>query len=341
MRTKCTPGGRYGRMLIVATVLCVAVPTLAPVAKATFPGKNGRVAFSYGGHFPSGCGAPVIMTINPNDKAIRTLTDCGDLADPIELAPDWAPKGRRILFTRDYGSAARIEVMKADGSREHEVPLRRLPPGTPQRSDAYVSDASYSPDGKHFVYTRYFARNGDNARSELWVAAIDGSGDRRLQRAGRVPHWSPNGRLIAYTSPEVPGDSAASDIGTWVINPRTGRRVRIARRPVQLLDWSPDSRRLLYLGPNRLLVMRANGSGRRRLPSIPLVAYLGDASFSPNGRRIAVSGTRRYRDGEQQHAIWTMTVGGTQRRQIYAGVRVIDLDWGPPSGLSWQARSNR
>jgi Tol biopolymer transport system component len=112
-----------------------------------------------------------------------------------------------------------------------------------------------------------------------------------------------------------------------------------------VLDWSPDSRWLLYLpwdGPRHVLrVMRANGSGKRRLPSAPQVKWLVDASFSPTGRRIAFSGTRDVANGEQQHAIWTMTVRGKQRRRIYEGVRSSDLDYGAPSDLSWQARPNR
>jgi Tol biopolymer transport system component len=225
--------------------------------------------------------------------------------------------------------------MNADGSRQRVV--------------AAGSGPSFSPDGKHFTYTRTYSPSiGDNIRREIWVAAVDGSEDRML-RLGSMPRWSPNGRLISYVEPPVlSGNIAVRGRGTWLMEPRTGQRVRrIARNSLGVLDWSPDARRLLYLpvhSPSRfgLRVMRANGTGKRRLTSPPALKELVDAAFSPNGRRIVFSGTRRVGDGEQQHAIWTMTGRGTQRTQIFGGQRESPEDayQGAPS-LSWQARPDR
>jgi Tol biopolymer transport system component len=326
--------GRYGRV-IGATVLCSGALMSVPGAKASFPGDNGLIAFSYG---VGRCSTPVIATMKPDGTAIRTLTECDDfLSYSAEYGPDWSRNGRRILFTRVGSSNPRegIAVVNADGSRYRVV--------------IAGSGPSFSPDGKHFTYTRTYAPPvGDGISSEIRVAALDGSEDRML-RLGSLPRWSPNGRLIAYVEPaERAGDIAVRGRGTWLMDPLTGRRVRrIARSSLNVLDWSPDARRLLYLpahSPSRfgLRVMRANGTGKWRLTPPPGLTELVDAAFSPNGRRIVLSGTRRVGEGEQQHAIWTMTACGRQRRQIFGGERELEEDayQGAPS-LSWQARPDR
>src|SRR5690242_19765516 len=83
-----------------------------------------------------------------------------------------------------HGNA--ISTMSADGSGVH-----RLTTG---------SEPAYSPSGDMLAFTR--APNED--RSEIWVAAPDGSGARRLVGAGRgydgvsSPAWSPDGATLAF-----------------------------------------------------------------------------------------------------------------------------------------------
>jgi Tol biopolymer transport system component len=232
--------------------------------------------------------------------------------------------------------------MNADGTGQRDIRLSGLQPIPLESFDevTHVDGAPYSPDGKRFAYTRSYSPSiGDNIRSEVWVAALDGSEDRMLRR-GLLPRWSPNGRLIAYVEPpELSGNIAVRDGGTWLMNPRTGRRVRrIARSSLHVLDWSPHSRWLLYReGPRRAVsVMRWNGAGKRELTS---TEDLVDAAFSPNGQRVIFSGTRLLADDAQQHAIWTMTARGTQRRRIFEGPRESDGNvYQAAPSLSWQAR---
>jgi Tol biopolymer transport system component len=345
-------GGAPPARLLVAAVGAVAALSLVPVAEATFPGRNGRLATSYG----FDCGWPVIATMRSDGTATRRLTPCRgwDQREREAFRPDWSPDGRRLLFTRTgYLNPGRIAVMNADGSRQRDIVLTALQPIplTNFNEVTLVSDPSFSPDGKRFVYTRSYSPSiGDNIRVEIWVAALDGSEDRMLRR-GSGPLWSPDGLRIVYSEPpELSGNTAVKDGGTWLMRPETGDRTRrIARRSLRVLDWSPSARRLLYLPSYstccttipELHVMRADGTRRRRLTSRPNLR-VHDAAFSPDGRRIAFSGTRYLSGEEQQDGIWIMSTRSRRPRRIFAGATTTDEDrlMSPPS-LSWQAVTRR
>src|SRR5215217_5111572 len=86
----------YVPALIVAAVLvacAAAVATLLAVSKeaeATFPGKNGRIAYQ---------DSFVIYTINPDGSAKRRVTDTLSGGDPI----GYSPAGKRITYTDHEG----------------------------------------------------------------------------------------------------------------------------------------------------------------------------------------------------------------------------------------------
>jgi Tol biopolymer transport system component len=64
-------------------------------AQATFPGRNGRIAYSVGPIFPQEPPAPSqVFTINPDGSGWRQLTDVP--ADKTAGSPAWSPDGSRI-----------------------------------------------------------------------------------------------------------------------------------------------------------------------------------------------------------------------------------------------------
>jgi TolB protein len=102
-----------------------------------------------------------------------------------------------------------------------------------------VLNASWSPDGSRIVFEVAWARprgntGGSHRQSDLLVMNADGTGLHRLTLTRALetnPVWSPDGRLIAFTSDR---------------HVKRGKRER----------WGPDF---------ELYVMRANGSRIRRL----------------------------------------------------------------------------
>ena len=198
-------------MVLCATALAALAG--ASVVKGSFPGHNGIIAVG----FDEQC----IVMMQPGGKAKRDLP-CGGRG----AAPDWSPSGRRLLFVGPLGEPG---VMGADGSHQRSVRLGATPPF----SSGYKP--SFAPDRRHFAYTRY-QPDPAGAHPEIWRASIDGKGDRLL-RPGWLPRWSPKGGRIAYVSPEG---------GTWLMNARTGRRIRRIGVTAYSLDWSPDGRWIVY-----------------------------------------------------------------------------------------------
>jgi TolB protein len=147
----------YVPALIVAAVLmacAVAVSTVSQKAEATFPGKNGRIAYSHGG---------TIYTIKPGGGGRVQLTH----DDGGNGRPSYSPDGRRIVYAGYDGNDSEIYTMNADGGDKCQV--------TDNNRDDY--DPSYSPDGRRIVYQGYDLRN---FAAEIYTINISGNGKFRL-----------------------------------------------------------------------------------------------------------------------------------------------------------------
>src|SRR4029077_19553610 len=89
---------------VVGFALLVAGP-----AFATFPGKNGRIAFVHDGE---------IFTMNTDGTAVRQITHVGP--DTSANWPSWSADGRAIVFNETPSSGvSELWIMNADGSNPH------------------------------------------------------------------------------------------------------------------------------------------------------------------------------------------------------------------------------
>jgi TolB protein len=198
-----------------------------------------------------------------------------------------------------------IYVVPASGGR----PLR-LTDNDSVGEEAVAYDPSWSPDGKHILFTE-FRCEGCLGRIHV-MPARRAAGKHWLTRAigvGFHPRWAPNGKLIAFVG---------TDGGIYVMRPDGSHKRLIASGGLTSDGpaWSPDSRRLAFSRQEtatrwRLYVVRADGTGVHPLTSGRFPAV--NPSWSPNGRMIAFA---------EELGLWqifTMDANGRAQRKVSQG----------------------
>ncbi|HEX2773078.1 MAG TPA: hypothetical protein VHN18_11700 [Micromonosporaceae bacterium] len=151
--------------------------------------------------------------------------------------------------------------------------------------DSALLNAAVSPNGERVAWVE---------NTDLWVAAIDGSGKRKL-RGGVdntcwTPAWSPDSRELAVglVTPDNPGvyQAATIDLSTGTVR-EAGRTEGC--HPV----WSGDGTLIAYAdGTDGGINMAApDGANRRSVPGLGGKARYSTfdlASLSPDGHQIAL-----------------------------------------------------
>jgi Tol biopolymer transport system component len=193
--------------------------------------------------------------------------------------------GALALAVLAFSHGDSIYSMAADGSGRTRITTGGEP--------------AYSPSGDALAFTR----SPSEERSEIWIAAPDGSGARRLVASARdgdyaaSPAWSPDGSEIAFAHFSI--DDKVGLVSQIEVIDRNGggRRAVAAVKPrgvESVADpvWTPDGRRVVYTRTRageetyrfELRSVAADGSGDARF--LPDAA---GAAFSPDGTRIAFS----------------------------------------------------
>jgi TolB protein len=161
---------------------------------------------------------------------------------------------------------------------------------------------------------------------EIFVMDYDGANASPLtgnQSINLSPRWSPDGRLIAYTSYR----NGNPDL--FVLNFDSGRRdVLSAQRGLNATPgWSPDGQWLALAmsanGGTNLFLMPKSGGTPKPLTTGPAISV--SPSFSPNGRQIVFNSDR---GGTPQ--IYIMDVDGSNLRRVtFQGTYNASPRWSP------------
>jgi len=140
---------------------------------------------------------------------------------------------------------------------------------------------TWSPDDGRIAFHVLYG-NPYGAAPGIWLMNADGTDRKQLSNSGGRPRWSPDGRKIAAW-------------GLVILDARSGATTRVLQDEYPGSDgatWSPDSKRLTFVGTNRtsgeseLCVVDADGAkGSLR---VLLRGNLGRQipSWSPDGKQI-------------------------------------------------------
>jgi Tol biopolymer transport system component len=298
---------RLTGLVAVVVALLVAAP-----AQATFPGRNGGIAYAQ--HTTSGDLDPMIterarllLALPPfGSNRQRTLFDCGaDCPGTSYRAPSYSPDGERIVF--DAG--ARIAVIDADGSDTVLLPAATADDGDPcfSHDGKRIAITGVNDRGETDLYTRRLEGGAahliiHDAGEPAWssrgrlayvrsgnvYSARPGGGDRRWVTSGVSPDWSPNGRRLALVRP-LPALTFDGPTGRMYTVAASGRELRRVgrRRDVSHPVWSPDGRWLAYDGFDLGVYIKRLGSGAAPREVAP-TQFSGESgsvsSFSPAWR---------------------------------------------------------
>ena len=264
--------------LRIAPALVIVLLVWASPAHATYPGRNGLIAFSAqespDAHYE-------IYTVRENGHELRQITHL----DADASAPDWSPDGRRITFQIDRNEEpfCSVAIMNSDGTDIVEL--------TPQ-GNICENDPSFTPDGSRIVFDRYDPETNDEA---LWSMDVAGRDRHRIGPCCANPNVSPDGERLSFlTFNEEPGGSAlfTSQIDGSDLVQLTPFSFAVAIKQ----DWAPDGRNLVFSkfgyahGPEvsaNIATIRPNGTHLRFVTHYEgggISANVG--SYSPDGRWI-------------------------------------------------------
>ncbi len=217
----------------------------------------------------------------------------------ISMSPDWSPDGNSLAYVSYLTRAPGIHLVDLRSGKKRAV----LTDGNLNISPAF------SPDGRRIA----FGRTVGDGNTEIFTAAADGSGARRLTHSSGIdtnPAWGPTGRQIAFTS-DRGGSPQIYLMGTEGTDLR---RITFEGDYNDGAAWSPDGSRIAHA------TRRGSGfdiavTDLVTLESKVLVSGPGShesPSFSPDGRKIAFAWTRPG-SGTQ---IYVVSVEGGEVRQL-------------------------
>jgi TolB protein len=298
--------------------LAALVFALAMPASATFPGKNGRIAFVGGNLGPNGGD---IFTMNSDGSDVQQLTTFA--ADGgAACCGFWSIDGRQMVFAAQPAGAPTYQLwmMNADGSNQR--PLLNDPNG-------YDMEPSFSPDGSQIVFTRFNAA----FQGAIYRIQADGTGLTALADFSPDPDisdfdpvYSPDGKSITFDS----GLRSGLLYAVFLMNPDGThiRPVSPAWLEGEMPDWSPDGENMIFstrtfYPPNTVtkqIWMTATDGDNAALEQITFPGSSNDIGpvWSPQGDAIAFE--RDSADGST-FSIYVKSLDGSGERMVFQDAR--------------------
>ena len=271
-------------LLILATIGTMLTWVLP--ASATFPGKNGRIAFLI---------SPDIYSMNSDGSGVRQLTAMGP--DRFAFNESWSHDGKQLVFN-EYGAPefrGQLWLMNADGSNQRVLLAE---------NDFDSWTPSFSPDGRWVVFTR--CRTDFTEACSVYRIAVEGGSLTALTELevgiqDFYPAYAPDGQSLAFKGSGRGGIVQA--IYRLIPSKQAIIRLTIPSLDAGAPDWSPDGSTIAFSTyfehtpqTQDIAIVSAEG-GEHRLLTHNGHDYFADPhdflpSWSPQGDAIVLSATR-------------------------------------------------
>ena len=162
---------------------------------------------------------------------VRLTSDSGLTTDPA-LSPD----GKLLAYSSDRSGEGNLDIWVQQVSGGEAIRLTRDP--------ADDGQPVFSPDGSKIAF------RSEREGGGVYIMSALGGEARRIARQGHHPRFSPDGSQIAYTVGAQQMQQFSEGGKLFVVASEGGQSRQIQPGFWSVVDpiWSPDSRRLLFIG---------------------------------------------------------------------------------------------
>ncbi|HEX2193540.1 MAG TPA: hypothetical protein VHK63_01030 [Candidatus Limnocylindria bacterium] len=243
------------------------------------------------------------------DGSERQVSGLGEHAAVGGVQPLWSPDRSLIAFgppAIGSGLDPQLWVVNADGSDQRPI-------------DTLGESTDWSPDSSRLVYTdSVFTTDNTGEPARMWIANVRTGEVTQLGPRGNATRWHPDGEQISYAPAEDPSRIMVLPVaggepreliegsgGWWspdgssilleredgiFMADADGSDARLLLPGVASPAWSPDGRRIAFVGINQtgdFTVGVADVDGNVLWSDVPGI----DPAWSPDGSRLAVDVT--------------------------------------------------
>ena len=181
------------------------------------------------------------------------------MATNIAPALSWSNDGQKLAFYYNESNQLKLAVSE-NGASPHI--LLETPP------DTLAGQSTFSPDGQWLAYTLYYLQPSDRnpkiVSAEIHLVEVATGQDKVVATNAAQPVWSPDGQHLVWLGWQTAGIWEASWDGS---NVGTARQLGNALPCEQECNntgqpaFSPDSKWLVYTGPQRNLLATSTTGG--------------------------------------------------------------------------------